>query len=611
VICLSGSVLQLSFDNLKQMKGKIEYGDLFISFYILIIIRQYLWIVPNSLAAWCLSFFLSLAFFLIHCRFKEKNLNRNNSSILLFTFIFIFPLLFIYVLRAAVPDTSFDPIEYHITSAQRALSGFPYIAGDFFPAGIHTYPPTASMVLGLFRDLLGYRAGTIGNFLVMLWIAFVVDKFLYELISSALKRYFFIILIISCEYMFIEMTIYMVDLLGVPLLLEALWITKKFDGINNKNYYICYISLILGLSVALKLTNLAFVIPLLIFLIIQAIRSNVRLKPSCMALVPIAFLFPILPYSTYMYLQTGNPIFPLYNEIFKSPYWDLSNFKDGRWGPKNTLEMLFWPVISSFVPDRFSEFHGYSGRMAISFMAVVYNLFWGRRNRGFLYIWISGALLWSFTTGYIRYSLFPEVLGGIIIVYSFFDYDWESDKTYIKMLRSVFVILLILQAMFAFVLSYKYDWSWRGGNIFKETKRHLYNANFFFKDHSLKKFLTSADRRLIDDVEVWIVCSNYTAGLETLLKPDIPMININEDIFFRLPLASERFLKNLNTLKLKRMFTLCASKEIDRCIQVINKRGFAIKKIFPVEIPFFTINDPYCNPYFRIFLIEVTINEKS
>jgi hypothetical protein len=462
------------------------------------------------------------------------------------------------------------------------------------------------MILGFFRSFLGYRAGTLGNFLAMLWIAFIVDKFLLDAIKPALKRYLFVFLIISCEYMLIEMNIYMIDLWGIPLLLEALWLINKFEKINNKNYYICYISLMLGLSVALKLTNLAFAIPISAFLMYKITISNMHLKPAHSVFCVIAFLFPLLPDSLYMYLQTSNPIFPLYNKFFRSPYWELENFKDGRWGPQNLFEVLAWPVMSFFVPERFSELREYSGKIAISCIAVLYNLFFGRRNRAFLYIWLSGALLWAITTGYVRYSFFLEVLGGIIVAYSIFNYEWISSKTYLKVQKIILIILLMVQVMFAYIFVYKYDWSWRGGNIFQETKRHLYNANFFLKDHSLKKFLTSADRHLIDEVEVWIVCSNYTAGLETLLKPDIPMININEDVFFRFPEAYERFSKNLKMLRSKRMFALCSSVEIDRCIEVINKRGLEIKKISPVEIPFFTVNDPYRNPYFRISLIEVS-----
>ena len=44
----------------------------------------------------------------------------------------------------------------------------------------------------------------------------------------------------------------------------------------------------------------------------------------------IAAAVAFLPYIR-AYLITGNPVFPLYNEMFKSQFFDLTNFKDLRW----------------------------------------------------------------------------------------------------------------------------------------------------------------------------------------------------------------------------------------------------------------------------------------
>jgi hypothetical protein len=48
------------------------------------------------------------------------------------------------------------------------------------------------------------------------------------------------------------------------------------------------------------------------------------------------FLLPLIPYTLYIYSQTGNPVFPLFNQVFHSPYWP-TNDPGVRWGPIVTI----------------------------------------------------------------------------------------------------------------------------------------------------------------------------------------------------------------------------------------------------------------------------------
>jgi hypothetical protein len=127
------------------------------------------------------------------------------------------------------------------------------------------------------------------------------------------------------------------------------------------------------------------------------------------------------------------------------------------------------------------------------------------------------------------------------------------------------------------------------------------SASFFLRDHLFKRFISSTNFILLEKVDVWLVCDRDHTGLETLLKPGLPMINIYEDTFFRLPNAHERFVKNLERLKKKKFFTVCSSEDFGRCKQIINKRDFVIKETFPMELQFFSFSGSYSN----IFLIEV------
>lgn len=581
----------------QAISAKIEFAEALLFIFVLTIVRQYFWIVPVNIIAWILTFFSVCILFSIHYRFKERVIVNGDSSKPLFTAVVILPLLLIYFLRGSIPDTNYDTINYHITIAERALRGFPYIKNDFFPTGLHTLPPAPSMFLGIFRHILGYRGGTLGNLLLLIWTAVITDRFLVPLIGTSWKRYVLVLMIISCEYALLEVNIYMVDLLGVPLLLEALWLVSNLEKIRNKNYYIFYISLLLGLSAAMKLTNLAFVIPIVAAVIVTVMRSDIPFTPQAAVCSLAALVVPSLPYSIYMYAQTASPLFPFFNNIFKSPYWELSNFKDLRWGPGNVLEIISWPVMTVFVPKRISELQVYSGRLALSFVAALVYLFSQKKDRLLPSVWLASVFLWSITTGYIRYALFLEMLGGIILVYTLYSSASMTNRMALQLKKLLF-FGLIIQVMLSYSAVYRVEWSWRS-TVLRNTTEHFNSFKYFLRDYSIKKYIKTDNGNVMEEPEVWAVCCRRTAAFATLFNPNIPMINIAEDNFFTLPKASEKFSGNLEDLKTKRIFAVCSSDELQCCKDNIGKRNFTIGKTVPVGFSYF--GHSYCT----VYLIEV------
>lgn len=45
----------------------------------------------------------------------------------------------------------------------------------------------------------------------------------------------------------------------------------------------------------------------------------------------------------HLWRAYGNPLFPLYNGIFRSPYWQIANYTDNRFKPKSLAQALFYP----------------------------------------------------------------------------------------------------------------------------------------------------------------------------------------------------------------------------------------------------------------------------
>lgn len=81
--------------------------------------------------------------------------------------------------------------------------------------------------------------------------------------------------------------------------------------------------LLLGMAAATKFGALAFLIPLLAGAVWVAGWRRVGL-----ALLPAATV-GLFPYAN-AWLRAGNPVFPFFNAVFRSPYYEAANFRDPR-----------------------------------------------------------------------------------------------------------------------------------------------------------------------------------------------------------------------------------------------------------------------------------------
>ena len=174
--------------------------------------------------------------------------------------------------------------------------------------------------------------------------------------------------------LFFEINTYMIDLLAVPLLLEAARLSLAEIAPENRTAVLTRIAFLLGLSVAFKLINVVVALPIALLCawrFFSETRAAFSAKEAARAtlLALVAFLLPILPFTIYLYSEMGSPVFPLLNGVFKSPYWPPNSGWDQRWGPFGFWEVLIWPVKMFFHPERLSELLVYSGRMSLGFVA--------------------------------------------------------------------------------------------------------------------------------------------------------------------------------------------------------------------------------------------------
>ena len=566
-------------------------ADLLLPLYFAVIVRQFLWGIQNEFLAWGLTCFLTVALWVLHLKFKDGNETRLPGE---FWLIVAMPLLLVYLLRLAFPDISFDVLNHRLVQSERALRGFLFIKGDFYPSFL-PFNPAPEILTGIFRHLFGYRLGTIISYLAVLWAGAEVEKLLRPYVASKRWRCAAVLLVLFTEYLLFEINNYVGDLLPLPLFVAAIRRTLDLrPGEVGSRYEAFYIALLLGIGAAFKLTNLLLMVPVLLlygFRIFFSRDITMRSKALTVAGALVAFLVPVLPHTVYIYRLTQSPVFPLYNRVIRSPYWPPINLGDGRWGPKTMSELLLWPMVSAFQPARLSELGVYAGRLCAVFIVALIGLIVVRKDsrlRWLCFITVSCSVLWSLTAGYIRYGINIEIIGGVVTIAFCAHLSRRLAKPVLKaIVISPVLALLIVQGIWAGRYVLQYEWSMRP-TVVTNREEYFSELRFLFRDRDLIKFQTAQNVSLIENVGTWIVSDVKTNGIEVLLKPEIPMLAVNNPVNFDMPASRRQFAQALQDAAGTRMYSLAFSEDLNLAVEAIKKRGLGAGNVTPIELRFFS-----------------------
>ena len=586
----------------RRFLERVEGGDALIFLYVAVILRQYLcWLpFPNGLA-WVAA---ALAAGAVGWGYVVTKSESRTPTPLPFWLLVVLPLAFVFSLRVAFPDVSFDVLNYRIFHGARGLRGFLYRPGDFFPTPA-PYDTAPDMAMGIMRLAFGYRMGTLLNLFSLLWAARIVDRLLRPHLLNAWLRAAAVLVIFTAEHLFFEINTYMIDLLAVPLLLEATRLSLAEITPENRTALMTRAAFLLGLSVAFKLIYVVTALPIALLcawrFFVEA-RAPFRAKEigRTIAVSLIAFLLPVLPFTIYLYLEMGSPVFPIMNGIFKSPYWPPNSGWDNRWGPFGVGEVLIWPVKMFFRPDRLSELLVYSGRLSLGFIACFLAWIVGWRDaqlRRLSFLTLAGLFLWSLGTGYIRYALFLELLAGVVLVILAIQ---TMKQRLLLPIAALIFCSLGGQALLACKFTPKTEWGGRG-TFFKYPDAWKREAHYLFRDRSLRSFSPKVDRTRFGQVEVWIESSIKTATLEILLNDRAPVIGLRSYESFANPESRRRFVNAIEQAAGKRLFTLCFAEDLNDAIQTIEKRGLIAGTQTPIDFPFYS-------PDYRFALVMIEVS---
>ncbi len=295
---------------------------------------------------------------------------------------------------------------------------------------------------------------------------------------------------------------------------------------------------------AFKLTNLVFAAAIgVVFVgrlfVVPSPHRNPRRAATSWVLAAVAFLLPMAPHTLLLWWTTGNPVFPHFNALFRSPLFPPFNTRDSRFGPTSWLQMAVWPVSSILHPERLSELSRTSGRLALGFLGSVVALLLpprDRRLRGLAVIVILGSIFWSFASGIHRYGLFAELAGGLVLVLlSARVVAAASDGSAAMRLLAWFpVAILGAQSVVVLWDVAPSDWSGRA-TVFHQPRtawKELRRVGF---DRDLKSEAPAGLRNALPTFGGWVDVEPTTNGLMALLAPRLPTIGLTVVPYFETP----------------------------------------------------------------------------
>jgi hypothetical protein len=181
---------------------------------------------------------------------------------------------------------------------------------------------------------------------------------------------------------------------------------------------------VIGCAIGLKLTYAIFGLGFLVALLTWGDRTK---------RIAVAGVFLALGWALFggywawtMWQEFGNPAFPYYNHIFRSPWAEPLGSFDRNWGPRTPLQWIFFPLYFSHQSLLVSEVGFRDYRLvallvlALACLAKALLLPWEKAGmRVWLFLitfFLASYLVWLKLFGIYRYLVPLEMLSGPLIV---------------------------------------------------------------------------------------------------------------------------------------------------------------------------------------------------
>lgn len=373
--------------------------------------------------------------------------------------IFLTLLLVIIAITIIFPDVFWDSYSYHIYLQENPFSDKIY--DDFFPGRTLTtfVFPIADRIFNMFRQLLGFRLGTLPGYLLLIVMFYQCKKFLKHMLKEKVEEKYisiFSILPLLAYIILQQIGTYYIDNFSIVLLLEFVYIILyETEEIFKNKPRLYYLAFIVGIAVCIKVTNAVYIALPLVYVLIKNLKNIKEIKWYDYILLIITAIIPMLPYLIDALVQTGSPVFPYYNTIFKSEYFAEKNWLDNRYGPKNIIQFLLWPIYIAKHPEKAYEWGQTDMVCYMGYIVCILNIAYFAYmklikkqkiqdkmlayNVILMYLYIVWA---KFVIGYIRYAGVILVLSSLLIIKTLIE-AMQNKKMIISILLSTIIMLSV------------------------------------------------------------------------------------------------------------------------------------------------------------------------
>jgi hypothetical protein len=190
---------------------------------------------------------------------------------------------------------------------------------------------------------------------------------------------------------------------------------------------------LMGFAAGLKLTNAPYAVALLAALAMVLFPFKPRIAARCVVLCTLGMAMGFAPTSWWnviLYRQWGNPVFPYFNRIFKSPYFDPINWRDPRWQFHSIADFARFVIAAARPTHRTSEQPFADARMLIFMIFLIgggalWIIRYFRATKApdserrvvsaFIWFFCVSFAIWAMVFVYQRYLVPLELLFGIAI----------------------------------------------------------------------------------------------------------------------------------------------------------------------------------------------------
>lgn len=400
--------------------------------------------------------------------FREHSPSKSkwdgSLSLVIYGLGFLIPAL-LTLGRILTPDTAFDTINYHTFLGARGLNWFAFTRSEFLPLGHWSFFPGYDAVFAISRTVLGYRLGTVISLFFqtgILGLLILTHRLLNQSTGSkSLDAFLLVSAAFSLEGLF-QLGTYLTDTLNGFVFLLALYFFVKATIRQNQKLYLV-VSIVLALAFLGKYSNLFYVIPFFLFLLLDSIHS--RRYSVCFLSVAIFFVI-VSPWLINNYLESGNPFYPYFNSIFQSPFFPEAEIAGPR--GNSVIERLIFPIrilggnvrITQYfqlIPDIKFSFY-------LFFPLITYPTLPREAKTGtFRYLFFGFLIsyfLWMYQFGYARYGIGLEYWGGVLVIACLAALR-KYRSTAFKAASLWALTFLLIQNGIILAGNFKYDISWR------------------------------------------------------------------------------------------------------------------------------------------------------